>query len=502
MDKEKVRALIERVRKEILDSTNSLIDLDSAEAQEASENYMAYYNNAMVVYDGYINTPPEFSKNVVEVPAPVTLKAYKLKRLYDDAKTPLGKASDLLESMCVDPETGNHNFEWQQKSFHEFGERLEQLFTIAKSIHDSIVEGDYASAQKKAAYVGETDTSPFFMEAKELFLVAGKNGKLSDLKSGKREPWDDSTYKMHSRHLSVSEFFWKDLKLSAIKARDLDYLFKEIISNLPLSNKKPYNTMSWEQRINSVLNGEVEELDSKGDSLLISKKAVREYLKTFQSFYRFLFDSYLYEKSPLPDMRYTVRGDKNRRGAFSREQVKSIAEYCMRQGGDKKWPVLIMCVTGMRNQEVMQLTKDDIKLEQGIWYIDVHGRNGSVKTEASVRKVPLPNLLIKHSFVEYVQTKTMFLFDANSKFLTRYYANEIKRACHLPDYNDKEEPLSLYSLRHFVITELQILNVNRHITQALVGHHQGITTLTDSQYSHEVPLNELKLNIEKVKIDI
>ena len=234
MDKEKVRALIERVRKGILDSSNSLIDLDSAEAQEASENYMAYFSNAMVAHNGYINTPLEYLKNIAEVPAPVTLKAYKLKRLHDDAETPSAKASGLLVSMFVDPETGEHNFEWQQKAYHEFGERLEQLLTIAKSIHDSIVEGDYASARKKAAYVGETDTSPLFVEAKELFLVAGKNGRLSDLKSGKREPWDNSTFKMHERHLSVLEFFWKDLRLSAIKAKDLDYLFKEVISNLLL----------------------------------------------------------------------------------------------------------------------------------------------------------------------------------------------------------------------------------------------------------------------------
>lgn len=459
MDKEKVRALIERVRKGILDSTNSLIDLDSAEAQEASENYIAYFSNAMVSYNGYMNTPLEYLKNIAEVPAPVTLKAYKLKQLHDNTETPAGKANDLLVSLFVDPETGEHNFEWQKKSYHEFAERLEQLLTIAKSIHDSIVEGDYASAQKKAAYVGETDTSPLFKEAKELFLDAGKNGRLSDLKSGKREPWDNSTYKMHDRHLSVLEFFWKDLRLSAIKAKDLDYLFKEVISNLPLSNKKPYNTMSWEQRINSVLNGEVEELDSKGGSLLISQKAVREYLKTLQSFYRFLFDSYLYEKSPLPDMRYIVRGDKNRRGAFTGEQVKVIAEYCMRQVGDKKWPVLIMCLTGMRNQEIMQLTKNDIKSDNGIWYIDVHGRNGSVKTEASVRKVPLPDLLIKHNFVEYVQSKTMFLFDANSKFLTRYYANEIKRACHLPDYNDKEEPL--FTLQSTALCYHTVANIKR-----------------------------------------
>ena len=78
----------------------------------------------------------------------------------------------------------------------------------------------------------------------------------------------------------------------------------------------------------------------------------------------------------------------NKRGAFSDSQRADIVKHALKQNGFKKWAVLVMAYTGMRNNEIMQLTKGCIKQENGIDYIRVNREGGrSVKTGAGVRQV-------------------------------------------------------------------------------------------------------------------
>jgi integrase len=70
-----------------------------------------------------------------------------------------------------------------------------------------------------------------------------------------------------------------------------------------------------------------------------------------------------------------------------------------------RWAHWIMCFTGMRAGEVLQLTRKDIRNESGIWYIEVHedDEGKTVKT-GQRRQVPIHEALVAEGFIRYVET--------------------------------------------------------------------------------------------------
>ena len=172
----------------------------------------------------------------------------------------------------------------------------------------------------------------------------------------------------------------------------------------------------------------------------------------------------------------------------------------------KKWPIKIMAFTGMRNNEVMQLRKEDIKKsEEGIDYFYISPDAGKLKTAQSERRVPIHNNLINDGFLKFVeQSKEGYLFkhfSESNKYLTRIYANSIRPACDIPSINDMGEKLSLYSLRHFVVTSLIEADVIYGYVQKIVGHMVSKDkSVTLTTYAH---LNSLKImqdSINKISI--
>nr|WP_252732221.1 tyrosine-type recombinase/integrase [Paraglaciecola arctica] len=200
-------------------------------------------------------------------------------------------------------------------------------------------------------------------------------------------------------------------------------------------------------------------------------------------------------------MRREISGKKGVRGAFTLKQVKQIVAYCKEQSDvNKKWPVLVMSHTGMRNGEIMQLRKTDIREEDGYWYIMVTDENGQVKTKDSVRRVPIHSELISMGFIEFVKESGDKLFSENSKFLTRFYSNNIKPNLSIADETDSNKSLSLYSLRHFVATELTTQGTNETTTQQIIGHSKRQNTL-NKYYMDAIALPALSKAIERIKLD-
>ena len=72
------------------------------------------------------------------------------------------------------------------------------------------------------------------------------------------------------------------------------------------------------------------------------------------------------------------------------------------------WCPLISLYSGMRLEEISQLSVDDVYFVDGIWVFDVNanpsrdGRNDKqVKNKNAVRIVPMHNKLIELGFIEY-----------------------------------------------------------------------------------------------------
>ena len=103
---------------------------------------------------------------------------------------------------------------------------------------------------------------------------------------------------------------------------------------------------------------------------------------------------------------------KDKRDSFSADQInlilsdqKFLAAKLTPTKAHEFWVPLISLCTGMRISEVLLLALDDIKQEKAIFYFDLREREGrSLKTTTSIRKVPIPETLLRVGFLSYVDS--------------------------------------------------------------------------------------------------
>ena len=87
------------------------------------------------------------------------------------------------------------------------------------------------------------------------------------------------------------------------------------------------------------------------------------------------------------DFFYKLMGNEGLK--LGRVTNQPVYDFVDKQKDGRNWPVNIMAFTGMRNAEVMQLRKEDIKQsEEGIWYFRVTEEAGKLKTQQK----HLPNI--------------------------------------------------------------------------------------------------------------
>jgi integrase len=110
------------------------------------------------------------------------------------------------------------------------------------------------------------------------------------------------------------------------------------------------------------------------------------------------------------------KGTESTRKAFTQDQVATIMNHAKSLPEDswKRWALSLAVLTGARLNEYAQLTKEDIRQEGDIWFIDINDNNGKqLKTAQSKRLVPLTDgaygfdLSAFLRFVEKAQGETM-----------------------------------------------------------------------------------------------
>jgi|TARA_B110000091_G_C13775615_1_gene458744 integrase len=76
----------------------------------------------------------------------------------------------------------------------------------------------------------------------------------------------------------------------------------------------------------------------------------------------------------------------------------------LREGSEDYWTVMIALYQGARQNEILQLRKSDILFERGSWLLSFHDRyeNNSMKTESSVRTVPIHKELIERGLIKWI----------------------------------------------------------------------------------------------------
>lgn len=172
---------------------------------------------------------------------------------------------------------------------------------------------------------------------------------------------------------------------------------------------------------------------------------------------------------------------------------------------DKYWLPLLGLYHGNRLEEFAQLRREDLKHEEDVCYLHIHGEGGrQIKNDQSARRVPLHPELRRLGFLEYVdetaKQPTDMVFPLLKPggpdkkvgyYFTKWWTNYRKAI------GVYEPGLDYHSFRHGVTTKLFAAGVPREIVDELTGHEGEGTS--QRVYKHDSPLPILLAAIGRVE---
>jgi integrase len=119
--------------------------------------------------------------------------------------------------------------------------------------------------------------------------------------------------------------------------------------------------------------------------------------------------------------KFTSDDNEPTRAPFSIDDLKALFSNVGFKDSKKEWPTgywvpLLSLFTGMRLGEVLLLSVDEIRESNGIHHIALAANKmRGLKTAQSAREIPIPDIILKLGFIEYVEArkarKHEFVFD-------------------------------------------------------------------------------------------
>ena len=213
-----------------------------------------------------------------------------------------------------------------------------------------------------------------------------------------------------------------------------------------------------------------------------------------------------------PAMGMKVEEDKKSYDPFSKSDIVKIFScdpFRKAKYPYQFWLPILGLYTGARREELCNLYEDDIKQDDGIWYIDIRQNRPDkrIKGKAgspSERKVPLHPFVIELGFIEYVKTRKAGrlwpeLNNNNQSqkygvyFGKRFNDTVLKKTGIKPTKEQQQQGAgnkTFHSFRHTVITHLINLDLNIIKIKDVVGHEKGYG-MTTGTYYHGQPIKKI-----------
>jgi len=204
------------------------------------------------------------------------------------------------------------------------------------------------------------------------------------------------------------------------------------------------------------------------------------------------------------NVRFRHRADQERK-PYSHEDLQLIVDNLPRtpKNPDRYWIPLVALYSGMRLDEICQMTVDDLAEIDGIVCFDVNDDGEKkLKTPASHRKIPVHPMLIKLGFMDYVakqrKKKARQLWSnleqdrfgswgsMYSKWFTRFNRGFIS----------KDPKKCFHSFRHNLADSLKQLEVSDTLIAEILGHvNENVST---GRYGKPFHPDRLFAALEKV----
>ncbi|MEZ9651801.1 site-specific integrase [Vibrio lentus] len=227
------------------------------------------------------------------------------------------------------------------------------------------------------------------------------------------------------------------------------------------------------------------------------------YLK---SYFEWLVDDGYLKRNLIKNLKPLIDRDKDnvKRKAYLEKDLRVVFSdnvfndkiYC---SSYKYWIPIIATLMGMRQNEIAQLFKRDIIIEDGIWAISImEGGDGQkVKNKNSIRKIPIHRKLIDLGFLDFVNSidegqlfKELKWCKKNnySRYVSRWFSKKKKDWGYGEEYN-------FHSFRHYLTNEMKQNGEKLCIASEITGH--GYDSVAYERYGKEYSLKEKKRVIER-----
>ncbi|MDK2080746.1 site-specific integrase [Aliarcobacter butzleri] len=294
------------------------------------------------------------------------------------------------------------------------------------------------------------------------------------------EDTSSTSSKTYFEKINALEYFksvvGSNISVKSLKKSDIDRFVYKYLQNKPKTNLPKYKNIDTKTIIKMIDNNEIKE-DEK-----IKLNSVNKYYQHINGFINFLFTDGLIDKN-IAQVKITQ--ELQNRDTLNTQDVINIINH-LKQSSNKIYYEMFMVylLTGLRSNELWQ--SDIIELDN-ILAFNVSG----TKTKEAKRIIPLHNDLINLDINKNWLDELKLTYN-NCRYITRKLNDEIK-----PFLNDKQ---TLYSTRHWFVTELLRNDISENIIDVLVGHSNQ-KNLNKSTYGRDAfTINILKNAIENLEV--
>lgn len=211
--------------------------------------------------------------------------------------------------------------------------------------------------------------------------------------------WTDKTFVTYKVIFDSLPLYIGDKGIKEVTYKDAQYI-KKILQQLPSSMNKRAKYVG--KSVQQVLKMNIPE------SHLMSIKTINTRLGCYSELFKWCIRNGFVETNVFDGL--ALKDNRNIRQLrlpFTPTDLKIIFDSPAINNPKfpwQRWLPLLGLYTGARLNELCQLQLKDIRLEQGIWIIDINddGNHQYLKSSSSKRIVPIHQELIQKGFIDYV----------------------------------------------------------------------------------------------------
>jgi site-specific recombinase XerD len=240
----------------------------------------------------------------------------------------------------------------------------------------------------------------------------------------------------------------------------------------------------------------------------LALKTIRNYLGYVTTVFKYLYENKKITKNPNdPAIRIIVKRDgRTTRREFEADHRAAIYQAALAETRPLyRWGNLLMLFSGMRGHEFAEADTRDIRQIEGVWclLVDCDYRtqdNETLKTDESIRKIPLHSAVLDAGFLKYVSDLPpgpLFPMLKENKYgrrraeASRLLGTWLRETVEITDSRRVN-----HSHRHSVETLMCAAGVRKRIAFAVTGH---AAESEGDKYIHPT-VKMLKRAVEKIPV--